>query len=72
MAYMDALFYVTDSPNPSAIKGLHIDPLTLGAYKHEWAIPLTNEVRDVLTSQLGTNVKISKLNAIAEGNNYNG
>jgi hypothetical protein len=64
--YIDALYYL--SPEPF-IPGLEIAPGSLGGYKSKWSIPLTDEIRTLVSSpkeHKQFNMLLSKLNDVAE------
>ncbi len=67
MVYIDSLLFVSEHENvEQAIPGILDHQHSLGGYKHEWTLPLTQAVRDVLSCQLPRNKKLTQLNAWAK------
>lgn len=64
--YIDCLYYLT--PYENAVPGLVQMPESLGGYARKWCIPVTDEVRAIITDkneQQHFNMMLNKLNTIA-------
>lgn len=64
--YIDALYYLT--PYRNSVPGLVLMPESMGGYAMKWCIPVTDEVRGIITSPdelQHFNMMLNKLNTIA-------
>jgi hypothetical protein len=61
IVYIDALLYLSNNPLPFSD-----NRTSLGGYKHEWSLPMTDEVRDVLLGKRSRAKKLERLNDLAE------
>lgn len=61
MVYIDALLYLSDDPMPFVD-----NRMSLGGYKHEWTLLVTDEVRGILTGKRSRAKKLEHLNDVAE------
>jgi hypothetical protein len=64
LCYMDALYYVSDSPIPDFLAPLLVRSTELGGFKYEGYVEITPEVADTLSSNSALFDKLTVLNKI--------
>lgn len=66
--YHDALFYISDSPDPASVPGI-LKPGVFGGYKCEWTLQMTPAAQKALISKLSPNYKIGELKKLLKRGN---
>jgi len=67
MALTDAIYYLSDEPDPAlALPGILKHQEALGAFRHDWTLPVTGEVLEILESRKGVATKLGVLNRLVD------
>ena len=73
MVKTDALYYMSNEPDPAKAIPLLDKTDSLGGYKNDgWSLEVNQEVLSILTSEDGENTRLQKLNALVEERKYAG